>query len=91
MLVCQIRGDFDAPDIATLTELTSNYINAVQEDRTVPTEIVDAAIESELRTRFNADPERVAAEVVRLIVGIGDQNVFPDQLAKLQAAAGSAG
>lgn len=91
MLVCQMRGDFDAPDIATLTKLTSNYINAEQEDRAVPTEIVNATIDPELRGRFNADPALVAAEVVRLIVGIGDQNVFPDQLAQLQSAVANAG
>ena len=44
-----------------------------------------------LRDRFNADPSLVAAEIVHLIIGIGDQNVFPDQLATLQTAAGQAG
>ena len=91
MLVCQMRGNFNTPDIATLTELTSNYIDAKEEDRAVPTEIVSAAILPNLRIRFNANPERVAAEVVRLIVGIGDQKVFPDQLAKLRNIAGIAG
>ena len=64
MLVCQIRGDLDMPDIATLSELASNYINAEQEDRAVPTEIVSAAIEPELRGRFNTDPAIVAVDPV---------------------------
>ncbi|TWU49022.1 hypothetical protein Poly51_49260 [Rubripirellula tenax] len=91
MLVCQIRGELDAPDIATLTKLASNYINADEEDRAVPMEIVNATMAPELRNRFNADPALVAEQVVRLIVGIGDQNVFPDQLAQLQSAAATAG
>ena len=91
MLVCQMRGNFATPDIASLTELASNYINAEQEDRPVPTEIVKASITPGLRERFNADPALVAAEVVRLIVGIGDQNVFLDQLLTLKSAAEHAG
>jgi hypothetical protein len=91
VLVCQMRGDFDIPYIASLTSLVSNYIDAKAEDRAVPTEIVYAAIEPKLRARFDVNPSLVAEEVIRLIVGIGDQNVFSDHLAKLQSAAKNAG
>jgi hypothetical protein len=86
-----MRGEFDVPHIASLTSVVSNYINAKEEDRAVPTEIVSAAIEAKLRERYDVNPALVAAEVIRLIVGIGDQNVFPDQLAILQSAAKNAG
>ena len=91
VLVCQMRGDFDIPHIASLISLVSNYINAKAEDRAVPTEIVSAAIEPKFRERFNVNSALVAAEVIRLIVGIGDQNVFSDHLATLQSAVKNAG
>ena len=55
MLVCQMRGELAAPDFASLTELTSNYINAEPEDRAIPSEIVNAATVPELRECFNVD------------------------------------
>ncbi|GAB5406352.1 MAG: hypothetical protein Aurels2KO_45830 [Aureliella sp.] len=88
LLVCQLHGEFDRPEIATLSQLTANYIEAKPEDRAVPLELVNALVEPALREQFDCVPEIVAAEVVKLIVGIGDQQVFQDQLANLQAAAG---
>lgn len=87
MLVCRMRGESERLEMSSLTELTSNYINAEPEDRAIPMEIVNATILPELRARFDADPAHVAAEVAWLIIGIGDQNVFPDELAILQSAA----
>ncbi len=86
-LVCRIRGDFDSPDIASLRRLVSNYIAAPEEDRAVPMEIVSALNDPELRQRFDASPCDVAREGVRLIEGIGDENVFSDELRRLQSAA----
>ena len=59
MLVSQMRGNFTSPSIAKLTELVLNYIQADQEDRVFPTEIVNAAIEPKLRNRFEVDSKRV--------------------------------
>lgn len=85
MLVCQMRGGFEQPVFAVLVELVTDYINAQQVDRPIPTEIVCATIDLELQSRFNCDAKRVAKEIIRLIVAIGDQNVFANELAQLES------
>ena len=85
MLCCRIRGSFPAVDCYTLKQLVSDYIAVDIVNRPVPSEIIKTLRAAECRTRFDSEPHIVASEMCRLINGIGDQNVFPEQLAEFQA------
>lgn len=91
ILVCQIRGDFASPEYASFSKLVADYIAAEPEDRALPMEIVSALVDPNLRARFSVDSQRVAEEACRLILGVGDQEAFVDELQKLQDASSSLG
>lgn len=90
MLCCRIHGAFPTVDCDSLKELVSDYIAAEIVDCPIPSEIIKTLSAAECRDRFDAAPCVVAKEMCRLIEGIGDQEVFPEQLAAFQAAAQTA-
>ena len=85
MLCCRIRGDFATVDIASLKKLVSGYVAAELVDRPIPSELIKTMIGNESLRRFDAEPHAVAKEMCRLIEGIGNQDVFAEELAEFEA------
>ena len=84
MIVCKMKGDSENLLFSELVDIVNRYIAAEQEDRPIPIELVAAMVEGDFIKRFDENPMVVASEVVRLIEGIGDQGVFPNELQKLR-------
>ena len=90
MLCCRARGNFPNVERESLKQLVSDYIAAEIVDRPIPTEIIETLRDAKHRARFDTEPNLVAAEICRLIEGIGDQNVFPEELDEFRATSGNA-
>ncbi|MCA9029310.1 MAG: hypothetical protein KDA66_00800 [Planctomycetaceae bacterium] len=86
MLCCRVLGGFATVAHQQLVELVADYIDAEIVDRPIPTELVKTLAAAEHRSRFDVEPRLVAGEMCRLIEGIGDQNVFAEQVAEFQSA-----
>ncbi len=90
-IVSLIRGGSEAVDYRVLVRLVDRYIQADELDRPVPVEIVGALSDSVNRTRFTSSPRDVAAEVCRLIRACDAGDLFPRELAVLDATSKSIG
>jgi tetratricopeptide (TPR) repeat protein len=82
-IVALILSGSTQVDFSMLVRLADRYTAAEAIDRPIPTEIVNALVDSKNRERFTEPKERVASEVCRVIRACGDTNIFPDQLASL--------
>lgn len=91
ILVALIRNGSTDVDTMHLVRLVDRYASAEQIDRPIPTEIVKTLALAKNRDHFNTPAHNVASEVCRLIHACGDSNVFPNELAELEAVAKSSG
>jgi hypothetical protein len=88
VLCCQIRlATANQVSLQALRQLVSAYLAADDVDRPMPKEIVELLAASEHRRRLNASEGSVAAELRRLIIGLGDEKVFERELSLLGTGA----